>query len=855
VNFYKDFLQTNLMPLLCKIAKAHPEEETQKLALEVLVSFLEKKPKTVSKIPGYLQQTLEICVKFIMQIRDDVDEWSKGEDGEDDDEEDEKSYGEEVVDRLCKSMTHNFSMMMDVLRPVLQTLVQASEWKQVVAGLSIMCQIAEYVEDDAVLVQMLIVIKGHLSSSHPRVRHAAWAAVAQFSQDHSEHVASETFVQQLLSDFLSGLDEANQRVLELSMEAFQLFGSEVEREVLEPFVQPMMAKLVGKLQCGSLKIQKTAITYIAVIAMQVEDAFAPYYSQLMPSFKQLIQNTLHNEKERELLGKTFECVSWLAKAVGTAGFRADAESIMQSMIQATQIPNLKSNDPVKEYMMQASERICATMKADFLPFVPHLLPGILEKFTLAPKEFSEANQEGLDEDTEINLALLKENGQVKVLIMSTSEVEDLSNAVACVHTFVEELGKAYAPFVGQTAQALLPVFEFSMAEEVRDLAFETWGQLCHVAREGGETTTLSELVLEFLRRILPKLEGTAEATMDLAALKTRADGVSACLKKAGPSVLSPEQVRHICKVAFGGITNSLKMREERKKQAKANTTGDDEDAEEGDAEREKTEQSFRLACCEMAGALMNHHANEFVAQNLEECLMFVQQFIQATNVLDDRRLAMFIACDMLEHLGAQVTSRWQQFLPALLVDIKHADPSVRQLACYGASLAAKNPAFTPFAAETAQQLVDVITQSRSRGKKKSEQEVQSAADNAVSALVEILTKHQDALAGAQAKLWGIWLQALPCQVDEQEGVKNHKLLLQAVVSNQPAIMGEGNANFSQILSVLIDVYKTEMADDETSKGIGQIVVKLGEAGLQQYAAQLKEKQQKKLLRIHREAQQ
>eukprot|EP00971_Amphidinium_carterae_P300389 5968138-Amphidinium_carterae.3 len=76
----------------------------------------------------------------------------------------------------------------------------------------------------------------------------------------------------------------------------------------------------------------------------------------------------------------------------------------------------------------------------------------------------------------------------------------------------QELGKLYAPFVAQTAQvatptitpgtcnrmdhwsldnkdrgyeALLPVFDFSI-EEIRDLAFETWGELCRAAREGGE---------------------------------------------------------------------------------------------------------------------------------------------------------------------------------------------------------------------------------------------------------------------------------------------------------------------------------------------------------------------------------
>lgn len=35
-------------------------------------------------------------------------------------------------------------------------------------------------------------------------------------------------------------------------------------------------------------------------------------------------------EERQLLGKCFECISLLARAVGRSGFRADAEQIMQA---------------------------------------------------------------------------------------------------------------------------------------------------------------------------------------------------------------------------------------------------------------------------------------------------------------------------------------------------------------------------------------------------------------------------------------------------------------------------------------------------------------------------------------------
>ena len=62
-----------------------------------------------------------------------------------------------------------------------------------------------------------------------------------------------------------------------------------------------------------------------------------------------------------VLGKAFEGISMLAESVGAKTFLSDAENIMQAMIQALQMPSLPANDPVKEYMMSASERFCKTL--------------------------------------------------------------------------------------------------------------------------------------------------------------------------------------------------------------------------------------------------------------------------------------------------------------------------------------------------------------------------------------------------------------------------------------------------------------------------------------------------------------
>ena len=105
---------------------------------------------------------------------------------------------------------------------------------------------------------------------------------------------------------------------------------------------------------------------------------------------------------------------------------------------------------------------------------------------------------------------------------------------------------------------------------------------------------------------------------------------------------------------------------------------------------------------------------------------------------------------------------------------------MRTPACYAASFLVREAAFAPYVTDTTTKLAQVFTTTRARGKKKSEKPAQMAAGNACSALVELLIHHAAPLAAAQTQLWSTWLEGLPVQENEEEGVRNHKILLQPV---------------------------------------------------------------------------
>eukprot|EP00746_Dinoflagellata_sp_MGD_P162698 gnl/MRDRNA2_/MRDRNA2_90374_c0_seq1.p1 gnl/MRDRNA2_/MRDRNA2_90374_c0~~gnl/MRDRNA2_/MRDRNA2_90374_c0_seq1.p1 ORF type:complete len:1144 (-),score=262.67 gnl/MRDRNA2_/MRDRNA2_90374_c0_seq1:112-3543(-) len=865
VLFFKDCMGTHFLPVMTELCKSSAVENgSRKLALEVLVTFIEQRPKMMAKVPNCVEGVLDSVVSLLLSLDDDMETWLQGDDDTDDTDNELFSTATQKIDGLASALAKNelFNRLQPLLQQAAAALLARNDWKATVGALAIFQYTVEYIEDEGIINQMVLATMKYVNDGHPRVRCMAWAALGQFAEDHREHITSEQWSEKLLPLYLQGFSEQIPRVAIRCMESFQFYGEALDREALEPHQQRMMEILGPRIQ-GEKRVRKMIITMIAVIAAQIEDSFAPYYPHLMPALKNIIGEVLHQPEERQLLGKTFECVSLLAQAVGNEVFKPDAVQVMEAMVKATQMPDMKASDPVKEYMLAASERICSTMKGDFVPFVPHLLPGIFEKLTLEPSEAS-ANIDNLEEGDEVNLALVTRNGQIQVMVMNTAEMEDLQHALECVHTFVEELGVKYADFIPQTANALLPVFDFPMGEEIRQLAFECWGHLLTSARESGRTDVLKELVKEMLTKIIPQMQEKVQGSMvNVQAVNTRAEGVTTCLKKAGPNVLEANDIKHIISTVTTLVTESFERRAEYDKaneQTKSQSQQKRLQLEEDDAEEiagDEDDEALRIHLNEIVGALMQHHPDIFIAEGLQAYLILVDQLMQRSmqittdSQLEDRKLALFVICDLLEHLGEKVVPHWPKFIEHLLSCIVHEKQELRQPACYGTSLAAKQAAFGKYATEVATKLSEIIIAARQgKQKKKKDKPVQACADNAVTALAEILMNHQ-AVAN-RSELWSIWQAGLPCETDDEEAVKNHKLLLRLVEQQMPEILGDSQQNLPRFLGIFIDVYKTELADEATSNGIGKLFRSAGPQ-LEKYASHFTDKQKKKVLRIVRDA--
>merc|ERR1719171_169985 len=297
------------------------------------------------------------------------------------------------------------------------------------------------------------------------------------------------------------------------------------------------------------------------------------------------------------------------------------------------------------------------------------------------------------------------------------------------------------------------------------------------------------------------------------------------------------------------IEDSFKRRDTEEASKKGKQTKDedgDEDEEEGDSE-----DMVRHNAANVMSSLMKHHADSFVAQGLPMYLQVVQALLAPGKKVEDRQLGLFMCSIIGEDLGARAVPHWNSFVPQVLQDLQNEEPTLRERACYAVSFLGRESAFASQAADVATKLAAVITKTRAMPKKKSAKPHQTAADSAVSALGELLMAHEATLGAQAAQLWGTWVGSLPCQEDEAEGIRNHKVLLKLMQAQKPEVVAAG---LPKLLAILIDLYKTDMSDDELSADIGKLLMAAGEAQIQSMATSFTEKQQKKIVRIFKEAQ-
>lgn len=614
-------------------------------------------------------------------------------------------------------------------------------------------------------------------------------------------------------------DVENHRVQSHAAAAIINFTENCSKDILVPYLEPLLGKLVSLLLGGQRIVQEQAITAIASVADCVEEHFAAYYGRIMPTLKQML--TQCKAKEHRLLrGKTMECVSLIGIAVGKEVFIADAREIMDEFM-ATQTGEMDQDDPQASYLLQAWGRLAKALGHDFIPYLSVVMPPLLKSADIKPDVDMEDGAEGEEEEEEGIATVFvqtEDGGSHKKVAIKTAALEEKATACNMLVCYFAELQEGMFPYIETVAKIMVPLLSFLFSEEVRTAAAALMPELAKATvnsmRSGlcdlGYVNNLLSFMFEkIITSIIEEPEPEVQSAMIEALNESLCNGGMGCLGL-------PERVGEALKALTTVTLEVLDRTQKRAENRKDEDYDDDEEEVQAD-EAERDDQLLEEVCSALAAVTRTHP--EPTAAIFEGHIEAFGKLVQTDNP-NMRRIGICIFDELLENLREHGQRYLPQLLPPLVQFCQDPSPEVRQASVYGLGLSAQfgGGAFAQHGGGAMQNIYGLITHPQAKVA-----ENIHATDNAVSALGKVL-EFQPEACGDRKQAMAMFLEYLPIQGDVEEGIQVHGRLCSFLERGDAAIMGDAQKWVPHCVKVFGAIVQTASVDAEVEGRIKSLLV-------------------------------
>ncbi|XVF47512.1 hypothetical protein PTKIN_Ptkin03bG0114600 [Pterospermum kingtungense] len=799
------FLRRQLVDVvgsMLQIAEAESlEEGTRHLAIEFVITLAEAReraPGMMRKLPQFISKLFAILMEMLSDIEDEA-AWHTAEtEDEDAGETSNYSVAQECLDRLAISLGGN--TIVPVASEQLPAYLAAPEWQKHHAALIALAQIAEGCAKVMIknLEQVVSMVLNSFHDSHPRVRWAAINAIGQLSTDLGPDLQIQ-YHHRVLPALATAMDDfQNPRVQAHAASAVLNFSENCTPEILTPYMDGIVSKLLVLLQNGKQMVQEGALTALASVADSSQEHFQKYYDAVMPYLKAILVNAT-DKSNRMLRAKSMECISLVGMAVGKEKFRDDAKQVME-VLMSLQGSQMETDDPTTSYMLQAWARLCKCLGQDFLPYMSVVMPPLLQSAQLKPDvTITSADSDNDIEDSDDESMETITLGDKRIGI-KTSVLEEKATACNMLCCYADELKEGFFPWIDQVAPTFVPLLKFYFHEEVRKAAVSAMPELLRSAKlavEKGMAQGCNETYVKQLSDyIIPALVEALHKEPDIEICASMLDALNESAQISGP-LLDECQLRSIVDEIKQVITASASRKRERAERAKA----EDFDAEEGELIKEENEQEEEVF--DQVGEILGTLIKTFKASFLpffDELSPYLTPMWGKDKTTEERRIAICIFDDVAEQCREAALKYYDTYLPFILEACNDENQDVRQAAVYGLGVCAEfgGSVFKPLVGEALSRLNAVIGHPNA-----SQAENVMAYDNAVSALGKICLFHRDSIDAAQVV--PAWLNCLPIKGDLIEAKVVHEQLCSMVERSDNEVLGPNHQYLPKIVAVFAEV--------------------------------------------------
>ncbi|OQR85799.1 importin-like protein [Achlya hypogyna] len=797
-SFFKPSFK-DLVPMMVALAQSSTASfGTRQLAMEVLVSIAENAPAACRRFPhnGFVELVFPIAFHLMLDIPEEMD---------DDENEDISNVdvGSEALQRMAQAI--GFKKALPTCFALVQRFASHGDWRHQYAALLGLTQVVEIIPPAQVPAVVDHVFKHLVPTCHPRVLSVALDAVGQLATDHGP-VFQEQYHAQTIAILLEYMALSEPALAQASRQwkchfqaqaatSLRCFVDTCHPELMDPYLEALLSALFAMLGASTAmidptpegrRVQEHAVAAISSIAGCCGPAFARFYDKVLPPLKQLLyaclaELTATADASTMLCGITLECISLVGLAVGPSVFGADAPEVLTVMTQMQHSTQYAQDDILRSYLLQA------------------LLDAAMQQ-----AEFEMEDDEGMmadDDDEDVQIAHIND----KCVSIRTSLLEEKATACQMLSSMVGDLKEAFFPYVEQVTQVLTPLMTDSVHTEIRAASISAMPSLVlspcatdarvHAGRLLNALSTEPELELQMT--IMQAIKMCIAHAVD-------PDETNDLSGKAPAGLLNHLQLVQLVEGLLIVLAESFQRRAVRRARKAIEELDEEENEEDLDNDATEAQLQFILADC--IGSLAKTHQHVFYPVFQETLLDKVLEMVQPHCLPEDRKLAVYLVDDILEHTGAAAAGHLDTFVP-LLVDCVGSDYApLRQAASYGLALCAAHASFAPFVTPTVELLWNLV-----HAPDAYEPFYVNATDNAVSALGRMLLAFDDVL---NPSLFPQWLRLLPMRGDLEESAAVVQRLCAAVQNKHRIIFDASPSNVPALISVLAEAISAQLFADQ-----------------------------------------
>lgn len=789
--FYSHF--SSLLNVMFAIANNGEQQGHLLMAIEFLVALASHQPRIMNQVQGYVLTMVQTFLNGLMMLDEySIEEWNNTLD-EDFEEVSTADQLDDPFDHFALALKGK--IIPHIIPLLVQMINNAQDWRARHAGLMAVSLIAEGCQRRLreILPDVVALIMPRVHDEHPRVRWSALNALGQLANDFRPVFQNDYHeaVMPLFCEMLA--DQQNPKVQANAAAAITSYSELAPVETIVPYLDSVLSNLHVLLGSPNALVMEKCVTCTGAMALIAREHFLPYYDHFIPVFKDILAHT-EEEKFYDLRSKTMDTYSLIGAAVGKEKFLPDAKEFMQAW-NSTRLGEYGANE-LRETSIFAAGRICAVLGADFVPYLPFVLPSLIETAAMSEDVYLDAGEDVGNGDTE------REGWQYTLIGpnkygIHVYALDEKNAAVRMLYSIVENLVEGAIEYIPQISDVIAPLTVFPYHRGLRAASCSTLPVLLNSVRahcmNTGDMTMFTEYFDAYMKYVMTAAQD--EEFND--ALPIMIDSVTELIEMIPPNTIPSDYIKQILGLHQSLLTDMRKDLEDRAARTDAGdfTPEDEEDWEELDGH-------ITSICTELSdlyGVSVRHHG-QVVIPLWEEYVQFASTLLpEEGNNWMMRQTGLCFFDDSVEHLKDPVLPYLLNILPYMIAYAQDLQPAVRQAACYGLGTCAQHGGaeMQAWLNECLTALLAVIEAPDSRN----EEEFQAPTENAICAVGKFILYQQ--IPNEQlAELIPQWLGWLPLFVDRLEGHICHGILMTLLEANNEHLWGPDHSNFPKILDIL-----------------------------------------------------